>query len=83
MLILFHDIVKKALADLHIHYLCDYLYQLCSTFSEFYDNCYCIETNQSTGETVIQMHRLVLCECTALIMEAIFQIVGIKTVSRM
>ena len=83
MLILFADVVNKTLVDLHIHYLCDYLYQLCTTFSEFYDNCYCIEKKKETGETVIHMHRLVLCECTALIMEQVFQILGIKTVSKM
>ncbi|XP_063724041.1 arginine--tRNA ligase, cytoplasmic-like [Symsagittifera roscoffensis] len=82
MLIMFADSVKRTLVDLHIHYLCDYMYQLCTTFSEFYDNCYCIE-KKANGEVIIHMHRLVLCECTALIMEQVFQILGIKTVSKM
>jgi arginyl-tRNA synthetase len=32
-----------------LHTLCDYLYELATTFTEFYDSCYCIEKDRQTG----------------------------------
>ncbi|VDQ08068.1 unnamed protein product [Trichobilharzia regenti] len=43
------DILLKIQNDFLLHSLCDYLYELCSTFTSFYDACYCIERNQETG----------------------------------
>lgn len=36
--------------DLLLHTLCDYLYELATTFTEFYDSCYCVEKDRQTGE---------------------------------
>ena len=35
--------------DLLIHPLCDFLYELATTFSEFYDVCYVVEKDRQTG----------------------------------
>lgn len=43
------EIVLKVLNDLLIHSICDYLYELATIFTEFYDNCYCIEKDKQTG----------------------------------
>lgn len=60
------------------------MYELSSTFTEFYDNCYCIEKDRKTGEILkINKSRLILCEATALIMEKSFHILGIETVAKM
>lgn len=35
--------------DLLLHSLCDYVYELATTFTEFYDSCYCVEKDRQTG----------------------------------
>lgn len=45
----FPEILQKILDDLLLHTLCDYLYELATTFTEFYDNCYCVEKDRQTG----------------------------------
>ncbi|XP_069510398.1 arginine--tRNA ligase, cytoplasmic [Ambystoma mexicanum] len=80
----FPEILQKILDDLLLHTLCDYLYELATTFTEFYDNCYCVEKDRQTGEIVkINMWRMLLCEATAAVMEKGFSILGIKPVQRM
>ena len=45
----FPEILQKILDDLLLHTLCDYLYELATTFTEFYDVCYCVEKDRQTG----------------------------------
>lgn len=45
----FPEILNKILDDLLLHTLCDYLYELATTFTEFYDSCYCVEKDRQTG----------------------------------
>ncbi|KAL0994432.1 hypothetical protein UPYG_G00122230 [Umbra pygmaea] len=83
-LLRFPEILQKILDDLLLHILCDYLYELATTFTEFYDSCYCIEKDRQTGEVVkVNMWRMLLCEATASIMAKCFDILGINPVSRM
>ncbi|NXS13919.1 SYRC protein, partial [Neodrepanis coruscans] len=80
----FPEILQKILEDLLLHTLCDYLYELATTFTEFYDNCYCVEKDRQSGQIVkVNMWRLLLCEATAAIMAKGFDILGIKPVQRM
>ncbi|TDH05253.1 hypothetical protein EPR50_G00141690, partial [Perca flavescens] len=80
----FPEILQKILDDLLLHTLCDYLYELATTFTEFYDSCYCVEKDRQTGEVVkINMWRMLLCEATAAIMAKCFDILGINPVGRM
>ncbi|XP_028277896.1 arginine--tRNA ligase, cytoplasmic [Parambassis ranga] len=80
----FPEILQKILDDLLLHTLCDYLYELATTFTEFYDSCYCVEKDRQTGEVVkINMWRMLLCEATAAIMAKGFDILGINPVQRM
>ncbi|XP_072230632.1 arginine--tRNA ligase, cytoplasmic isoform X2 [Leuresthes tenuis] len=80
----FPEILQKILDDLLLHTLCDYLYELATTFTEFYDSCYCVEKDRKTGEVVkINMWRMLLCEATAAIMAKGFDILGINPVERM
>ncbi|XP_014284168.1 arginine--tRNA ligase, cytoplasmic [Halyomorpha halys] len=84
MILRFNDVLIKITKDLFLHSLCDYLYELSTAFTEFYDSCYCIEKNGKTGEIIkIHMNRLMLCEATASVMEKCFFILGIKTLSKM
>ncbi|XP_049785343.1 arginine--tRNA ligase, cytoplasmic isoform X1 [Schistocerca cancellata] len=77
------ETLEKITKDLCLHHLCEYLYEVSCTFTDFYDACYCVEKD-STGEIkAINMGRLLLCEAVALVMEKCFYLLGIKTVSRM
>lgn len=45
----FPEIIERCVADLTPHTLCDYLYELATTFTEFYDACYVVEKDRQTG----------------------------------
>ncbi|XP_069620003.1 arginine--tRNA ligase, cytoplasmic isoform X1 [Ranitomeya imitator] len=80
----FPEILQKILDDLLLHTLCDYLYELATTFTEFYDNCYCVEKDRQTGQIVnVNMSRMLLCDATAAVMAKGFDILGIKPVQKM
>ncbi|XP_066471013.1 arginine--tRNA ligase, cytoplasmic [Tiliqua scincoides] len=80
----FPEILEKIFDELLLHTLCDYLYELATTFTEFYDNCYCVEKDRQTGKIVkVNMWRLLLCEATAAVMAKGFDILGIKPVQKM
>ena len=69
-IIRFPEIISRILEELYPHLLCDYLYELCTTFSEFYDSCYCVEKDRVTGEVLsVNMSRLLLCEATAMVLD--------------
>ncbi|KAG9510688.1 Arginine--tRNA ligase, cytoplasmic, partial [Fragariocoptes setiger] len=78
----FPDIVMQCAEDLYFHSICGFLYELSTVYSEFYDECYCIERS---GDTIVNINldRILLCEATAMIMEKGLNLLGIKTVSRM
>ena len=46
----FPEIMIKTFNDLLLHSICDYMYELATVFTEFYDTCYCIEKDKKTGE---------------------------------
>lgn len=82
-LLRFPDILLKITKDLCLHHLCEYVYEICTSFTEFYDSCYCIEKDASGEIRSVNMGRVLLCEATALIMAKCFDILGLKTLSRM
>ncbi|KAK7580408.1 hypothetical protein V9T40_001037 [Parthenolecanium corni] len=83
VLLQFNDVLQRITKDLNMHRLCEFLYEVAVTFSEFYDNCYCIERDAKGNVTKVHVDRIILCEVTALIMKKCFEILGIRTVSRM
>ena len=52
----FPEIIDRCVADLTPHTLCDYLYELATAFTEFYDACYVIEKNRVTGANSVHAH---------------------------
>ena len=83
-LVRFPEVVLRLLDDLYLHLLCEYLYELATTLTEFYDACYCVEKDKKTGEIVkVDYNRLLLLEATARVMEKAFFIIGIDPVSKM
>lgn len=84
VLLRFPEVIEEIAETLQPHTLCNYLYDISTVFTYFYDKCYCIEKNRETGEVVkVHMNRLLICEASAQIMEKCFELLGIKTVSRM
>lgn len=77
------DVLVQITQDLYLHPLCEFLYEVSTVFTEFYDNCYCVEKDQSGNIVKINMNRILLCEATAQIMEKCFSILGITTVGKM
>lgn len=74
----FPCVMQKIAKDLCLHHLCEFVYELCTTFSEFYDVCYCIEKSK-TGEIVkINSSRVLLSECAAQVLDKCFFILGLK-----
>ncbi|KAF9799594.1 hypothetical protein SFRURICE_018781 [Spodoptera frugiperda] len=83
VLLRFPEIILKVSSDLYLHSLCEYLYEISSAFTEFYDKCYCVEKDKEGKIVKIIYERLMLCEITARVMEKCLEILGIKTVSKM
>ncbi|XP_014229308.1 arginine--tRNA ligase, cytoplasmic isoform X1 [Trichogramma pretiosum] len=83
VLLKFPDIIARVTKDLSLHTLCDFCYEIATTFTEFYDSCYCVEKNK-TGEIVkVNMGRILLTEVTAMVLEQCFSILGLKPVEKM
>lgn len=82
-LLRFPEIIVKLTVDLCLHPLCEYLYEVSTTFTEFYDVCYCVEKD-ATGQIVrINMDRMALCEASANVMAQCFDLLGLKPVQKM
>lgn len=80
----FPDVLSRVCKELTPHILCEFLYELSSCYTEFYDNCYCIEKDRETGKVIkVNYERLLLCDATAAIMQQCFTILGLKTVEKM
>ncbi|KAK7089729.1 hypothetical protein V1264_024193 [Littorina saxatilis] len=79
----FPDIVVRILDDLLMHSLCEYLYDLSSVFTEFYENCYCVEKDKQGKIVKVNMSRLLLCEAVASTISTAFRILGVKPVEKM
>ncbi|XP_034655830.1 probable arginine--tRNA ligase, cytoplasmic isoform X1 [Drosophila subobscura] len=78
-----HDILLKCSKDLFLHFLCEFCFEVCAVFTEFYDSCYCIKKNKD-GEIVEVNHsRILMCEATAAVLRQCFYILGLKPVSRL
>lgn len=83
-IIKYPDVLTRVLDELMMHGLCEYMYQLSTAFTEFYDRCYCIEKDKKTGEIIsINSRRILLCEATANVLKQCFDILGIQALDRM
>ena len=52
----FPDVIEKILDDLLLHSLCDFIYELATVFTEFYDQCYCVEKDRQTGRFIYKSY---------------------------
>ncbi|RWS13196.1 arginine--tRNA ligase: cytoplasmic-like isoform X1 [Dinothrombium tinctorium] len=81
----FPEIILQVANELRPHTLCSYLFDLSVVFSEFYEQCYCIEkvVNKDGETTKVNFDRIMLCEATASVMSKALNILGIETLSKM
>ncbi|CAF0733152.1 unnamed protein product [Rotaria sordida] len=82
-IIKYADIFTRVLDELLMHGLCEFMYQLATTFTDFYDRCYCVEKDKVTGEVRLNYRRILLCEATANVLKQCFEILGIQPLERM
>ncbi|KAI6216466.1 putative arginine--tRNA ligase, cytoplasmic [Aphelenchoides fujianensis] len=75
------DVLLTVLESLHLHKLCDYVYQLTKMLSDFYKECYVVEKREDGPH--VNLHRLVLCEVAAQVMRTCFKILGIRPLEKM
>lgn len=61
-LLRFAEVVHRMLMDLMPHVLCEYLFELATSYTEFYDSCYCIERNRTTGMCFATHHIRFSCD---------------------
>merc|ERR1712080_94984 len=64
--------------DLLLHPLCEFMYEVANTFTEFYEACYCVEKNKEGVIVKVNMSRILLCEATAAVLASCFHILGLK-----
>ncbi|KAG5888383.1 hypothetical protein JTB14_035689 [Gonioctena quinquepunctata] len=83
VLLRFPDVLLKITKDLCLHHLCEYAYEIATTFTEFYDSCYCIEKDSSGDIVKVNHGRILLAEATAMVLEKCFDIIGLKAVAKM
>mmetsp|Transcript_28114 Transcript_28114/g.74366 ORF Transcript_28114/g.74366 Transcript_28114/m.74366 type:complete len:586 (-) Transcript_28114:28-1785(-) len=68
-LLQFPDVIEAILAQLHLHYLTDFLWELCGFLTQFYTNCHVLGDAQQTS-------RLLLCEATRKVLLKSFELLG-------
>jgi arginyl-tRNA synthetase len=78
----FPDVMMAVTRDLCLHYLCEYVYTLSTTFSEFYDSCYCIEKNRNGDIVKINDDRILLCEATAMVLGKSLNLLGLELIEK-
>jgi arginyl-tRNA synthetase len=72
-------LVLEAVADEHRpNFLCNYLYDLASEFTRFYENCPVLKSEGVTRET-----RLALCDLTGRVLKQGLDVLGIETLEQM
>ncbi|SPP86431.1 blast:Probable arginine--tRNA ligase%2C cytoplasmic [Drosophila guanche] len=78
-----HDILLKCSKDLFLHFLCEFCFEVCAVFTEFYDSCYCIKKNKDGEIVEVNYSRILMCEATAAVLRQCFYILGLKPVSKL
>lgn len=74
------DIVHNVANNLHIHTLCDYLYDLASTFHRFYEHCPVLAADNTDD---VRNSRLSLCALTVETLELGLSLLGINVLEKM
>jgi arginyl-tRNA synthetase len=71
--------VRRVSETLMPHHLCNYLYDLATGFSAFYENCRVVDADSEP----VRDSRLVLCDLTARTLQRGLELLGIEVLERM
>lgn len=82
VLLKFPDVIAKITKELCLHPLCEFVYEVSTTFTEFYDSCYCIEKNKQGEILSINGGRVLLSEATAHVLGVCFHILGLNPLEK-
>mmetsp|Transcript_62344 Transcript_62344/g.160745 ORF Transcript_62344/g.160745 Transcript_62344/m.160745 type:complete len:586 (+) Transcript_62344:95-1852(+) len=74
-LLQFPDVIEAILAELHLHYLTDFLWELCGSLTQFYTKCHVLGDKEQTS-------RLLLCEATRKVLLKSFELLGFTPLER-
>merc|ERR1712112_269033 len=83
LLLRISEVLARISEDLLLHPLCEFMYEVANTFTEFYEACYCVEKNKEGVIVKVNMSRILLTEATAAVLASCFQILGLKPVQKM
>ena len=76
----FGDVVPTVVTDLKPHYLCTYLYELCGSYSAFYEACPVLKASSPE----LRQSRLALCDLTAAVLRVgLRDLLGIELLEEM
>ena len=79
LLVKFPETIEQATKDLRPHYICNYAYNLATTFDKFYEFCPVLK-----AETKKQKEfRLSLVQATKIVLENALRLIGIETLEKM
>ncbi len=73
------EVIRRAVRDLRPHYICNYAYELATTFSEFYHKCPVLKAE--TEE--LRNFRLTLVKVTKITLKNCLNLLGIETPEKM
>eukprot|EP01147_Barroeca_monosierra_P011180 gene11180-3238_t len=79
----FPEILSRVLKDLSPKHLCDFIYELSTLFTAFYDKCYCIRKDKTGNVIEVNVERLLLVKATGIVMQQVLTLLGIRTLERM
>lgn len=74
-LLRFPEVIEAILGNLHLHQLAEYLWELCTLLTSFYQNCKVIGTPE-------QESRLMLCEACRIILHTSFDLFGFSPLDK-
>ncbi|MEJ2611288.1 MAG: arginine--tRNA ligase [Candidatus Thiodiazotropha sp.] len=77
-LLSFPDVVTRVSENMELHRLANYLYDLATTFTSFYEHCPVLK-----AEDTVRASRLGICVMTANVLSVGLNLLGIKTPERM
>ncbi len=77
-LLMFPEVLQAATSDLKVNYLCNYAYELASTFDKFYEFCPVLKADAATKN-----FRLTLVDATRNILKICFDLIGIESLEKM
>ena len=75
-------IFAKAYDTSSPHFLCNYLYNLVTTLTKFYETNRCIEFNLNKEISQIHHHRICLIYLTSILIDKLFYLIGLENIEQ-